>query len=62
MKTPLHGIRIPDELWGPLERIGEALDRSPSWVIRKAIEEYIDRYRAAKRAEKAAEQAVDPKA
>lgn len=48
---------MPDELWNTLERIGKepGIDRPVGWLVRKAIEEYIDRHRAAKRAAKAAE-------
>jgi len=47
---------MPDELWNALERIGKEsdVDRTPGWLVRKAIEEYIERHRAAKRAAKAA--------
>lgn len=54
MNTPVRPIRIPDELWNGLERIGKEMDRTPSYLTRKAVEEYIERYRAAKRAAKAA--------
>jgi len=54
METPIRHVRIPDELWDALERIGNEpeVDRKPGWLIRKAIEEYIERHRAAKRAAK----------
>jgi DNA-directed RNA polymerase specialized sigma24 family protein len=54
---------MPDELWSALERIGAepGVDRPAGWLVRKAIEEYIDRHRAAKRASKAAEQASAPR-
>lgn len=40
---------MEDELWNAAERVALDQDRSVSWVIRKALEEYIDRYRLAKR-------------
>jgi hypothetical protein len=45
---------MPDELWNALERIGKDpdMDRRPGWLVRKAVEEYIERYRTAKRAAK----------
>jgi predicted transcriptional regulator len=54
METPIRHVRMPDELWDALTRIGKELDRPPGWLVRKAVEEYIERYRAAKRAAKAA--------
>lgn len=57
MQTPIKHIRIPDELWNALERIGKEddVDRTAGWLVRKAIEEFIERHRAAKRAAKASE-------
>ncbi len=52
-KTPIRHFRCEDETWDALERIGKELERTQSWLTRKAVEEYIERYRAAKRAEKA---------
>jgi len=43
------------ELWNAAERVAGDLDRSVSWIMRKALEEYIERYRAAKREAKAAQ-------
>jgi len=51
-KTLIRHFRCEDETWDTLERIGKELDRTQSWLTRKAVEEYIERYRAAKRAEK----------
>ncbi len=45
-------IRMDSDDVKALERIGEELDRSVSWLIRKSVQEYIERYRAAKRAAK----------
>jgi predicted DNA-binding protein len=55
-ETPIRHIRMPDELWDALERIGKeaGVERPAGWLVRKACEEYIDRHRAAKRAAKAA--------
>jgi len=46
---------MPDDLWNALERIGSepGVDRPAGWLVRKAVEEYIERHRAAKRAAKA---------
>ena len=43
---------MEDELWNAAERVASDLDRSVSWVMRKALEEFIERHRAAKRAAK----------
>jgi predicted DNA-binding protein len=50
--TPIRTFRLEDKLWDTLGRIGEELDRPQSWLVRKAVEEYIERYKAAKRAAK----------
>jgi len=55
MDTPIRRLRMEDELWNAAERVAGELDRSVSWIMRKALEEYIERYRAAKRASKAAQ-------
>jgi len=59
MQTPIKHIRIPDELWNALERIGSeaGVDRTTGWLVRRAIEEFIERHRAAKRAAKNADPA-----
>ena len=53
MDTPIRRLRMEDELWNAAERVAGDLDRSVSWIMRKALEEYIERYRAAKREAKA---------
>jgi predicted transcriptional regulator len=53
-ETPIRHVRIADETWDALGRIGEELERTPGWLTRKAVEEYIERHRAAKRAAKEA--------
>jgi predicted transcriptional regulator len=62
MQTPIRHIRIPDELWDALERIGSeaGVDRTSGWLVRKAIEEFIERHRAAKRAAKATPASAEP--
>jgi predicted transcriptional regulator len=59
METPIRRFRIEDKLWEAAERIGLEQDRSASWIIRKALEEYIERHRAAKRAAKEAAALLD---
>jgi len=41
--TKLTGIRTSPEQWERLEQIGAKLDRPVSWLIRKAIDEFIER-------------------
>src|SRR5438105_444193 len=48
-ETPIRRLRMEDELWHAAERIAQEQDRSASWIIRKALEEHIERSRAAKR-------------
>jgi predicted transcriptional regulator len=54
-ETPVRRLRMDNELWAAAERVAMDDDRSVSWVIRKALEEYIERHRAAKRAARLAE-------
>jgi len=56
MDTPIRRLRMEDELWNRAELTAKDLDRSVSWIIRKALEEYIERHRAAKRAAKQVKQ------
>jgi len=43
---------MEDVLWHRAERVAKDLDRTPSWVIREALEQYLERHKAAKLAEK----------
>jgi predicted DNA-binding protein len=52
-------LRMEDELWDRAQRVAADLDRSVSWVIRDALEQYIERHLAAKRAAKAAAKAAE---
>jgi predicted transcriptional regulator len=53
MKKDTHdkqvGLRMDSDAIAALERIGLEIDRSVSWLIRTSVDEYIERYRAAKR-------------
>jgi predicted transcriptional regulator len=53
MKKETHdkqiGLRMDSGDIEALERIGVEIDRSVSWMIRTAVSEYIERYKAAKR-------------
>jgi predicted transcriptional regulator len=53
-ETPVRHIRIDDETWNALVRIGEEDERTPGFMVRRAVEELIERSRAAKRAAKQA--------
>jgi len=61
MDTPIRRLRMEDELWNAAERVAADLDRTASWVIRKALEEYIERHRASKREAKQAGRDLDTK-
>jgi RHH-type rel operon transcriptional repressor/antitoxin RelB len=37
-------IRLPDELSNELDELARVLDRSKSYLLRKAIEEYLEEY------------------
>lgn len=50
----IRRLRMEDELWDRAKRVADDLDRSVSWIIRDALEQYIERHLAAKRAAKAA--------
>jgi hypothetical protein len=43
------GLRMNSDAIAALERIGIEMDRSVSWLIRTSVDEYIERYKAAKR-------------
>jgi hypothetical protein len=55
--TPLRNFRCPDKLWNKLRRIaedrGKELSLEPSKLmsslVRVAIEQYVERYNAAKK-------------
>lgn len=50
--TSTIGVKIDDELRDRLSSLGKAKDRSPHWLMKKAIAEYLDReerYEAEKR-------------
>lgn len=51
-QMPIRHVRMPDDLWNALERIGgeTGVDRPVGWLVRKAVEDYIERHRAQKRA------------
>jgi len=53
--TPIRTFRCEDETWNALARIATELERTSAWLVRKAVEEYIERHRASKRAIKEAE-------
>jgi predicted transcriptional regulator len=55
----LKAVRMDSDAIEALTRIGKELDRSISWLIRAAVSEYIERYRAAKRAQKQSETTKD---
>jgi Arc/MetJ-type ribon-helix-helix transcriptional regulator len=58
MKTPVRPVRIDDDLWKAAQRVAEDLQRetglsaTASDVVRKALTEYVERWKASKRASK----------
>lgn len=42
-------VRLTDEQAKALDEIGKQEDRSRSWLIRKAVDEFIGRYRKAEK-------------
>ena len=43
MSTPTIGIKLDDETRERLQRLGERRDRSPHWLMKTAIREYLER-------------------
>jgi RHH-type transcriptional regulator, rel operon repressor / antitoxin RelB len=43
--SKMYNVRIPDEISDMVEELAEELDRSKSYIIKKALEEYIGEYR-----------------
>lgn len=39
-----RSVRLSDKLLAALDRVAEAVDRPRSYLIRKAIEAYVDEY------------------
>ena len=40
------GVKLDDELQARLKALGERCERSPHWLMKKAISEYVDRMEA----------------
>lgn len=43
MSTPTIGVKLDDEIRERLKRLGERRDRSPHWLMKTAIREYLER-------------------
>jgi hypothetical protein len=60
MKTPVRPVRIDDDLWKSAQRVAEDLQRetglsaTASDVVRKALIEYVERWKTGRRAGKTA--------
>jgi len=37
-------VRVPDELFNPLDKLCKNIERPKTFIIKKAIENYIDEY------------------
>lgn len=44
-KTPIRGIRVPDELWRDAQAVAAARDEDVSAEVRAALERYVKRNR-----------------
>ncbi len=40
---PMTSVRMPDQLMDKLEAIAEKLDRSKGWIIKDAVNQYLER-------------------
>jgi RHH-type rel operon transcriptional repressor/antitoxin RelB len=40
----MYNVRIPDDLADKVEEIAQELDRSKSYIVKKALEEYAGEY------------------
>lgn len=49
MATTTHGIKLDDETRERLRALSKLKDRSPHWLMKAAIQEYIEREEAAER-------------
>lgn len=45
MSKPV-GVKLDDELQARLQALGERLERSPHWLMKKAIAEFVERAEA----------------
>jgi len=57
--SKMYNVRIPDELSDKVEELAEEFDRSKSYIVKKAIEEYIGEYTDAMIAKKRLEDKKD---
>jgi hypothetical protein len=63
MKTPVRPVRIDDSLWRKAQHVAEelahetGLSATASDVVRKGLEEFVERWKASRRA---AKQAAEP--
>ena len=48
-KTPMHPIRIPEELWVAARQVANARGESVSDVVRRALRDYVTRAKLAQR-------------
>jgi RHH-type rel operon transcriptional repressor/antitoxin RelB len=37
-------VRLPEELAGKLERLAVSLDRSKTYIVKRALQEYLEEY------------------
>jgi len=49
MSTPSYGVKLDEKTRDRLKSLGEVKDRSPHWLMKTAIREYLDREEAFER-------------
>jgi predicted transcriptional regulator len=49
MPTPTYGVKLDEETRDRLKLLGDAKERSPHWLMKTAIREYLDREEAFER-------------
>ena len=43
-KTPIRGVRVPDDLWTKAQRVAADRGESVSDEVRRALERYVKRH------------------
>lgn len=58
-KVTTTGIKLEDEIRDRLKMLGDRLQRSPHWLMKKAIVEFLDREEAQDKRNREADEAWD---
>jgi predicted transcriptional regulator len=59
MATTATSIKLDSELKKRIDRLARARDRSPHWLMKQAIEEFVDRQETEEEFRQRAEQALE---